>query len=112
MADKLAKDSEVQKATVTLQDLGEETGTRISSVFPAEKEITTKESGNMTASELLNAAIKNIILEQGAGQAQPEGDVPTWNPGPEQYSEEISIVWGTKPLEPTKGNGQDRNTRN
>lgn len=82
------------------QDLGEETGTRISSVFPAEKETTTKESGKVTASELLNVAIKNIILEQASGQAQPEDDVPTWNPGPEQYGEEIYIVWGTKPLEP------------
>ncbi|MCI9534795.1 MAG: hypothetical protein HFG53_08290 [Lachnospiraceae bacterium] len=77
---------------VKMQNPTEETGTKLSRNFSAEKETTTKESGMVTASELLNAAIKNLILEQ--------------------YSEEISIVWGTNPLEPTKGNGQDRNTRN
>ena len=77
---------------VKMQNPTEETGTKLSRTFSAEKETTTKESGMVTASELLNAAIKNLILEQ--------------------YSEEISIVWGTNPLEPTKGNGQDRNTRN
>ncbi len=43
---------------------------------------------------------------------QPEDDMPTWAPGPEQYGEEISIVWGTIPSETTKGSGQDGNTRN
>ena len=52
------------------------------------------------------------ILEQVSGQEQPEDVVPALDPGPEQYGEEISIVWGTNPLEPTKGSGQDRNTRN
>ncbi len=94
------------------KNLGEETGTRISSVFPAEKETTTKESGKVTASELLNAAIKNLILEEASVQEQPEDDMPTWAPGPEQYGEEISIVWGTIPSETTKGSGQDGNTRN
>ncbi len=36
---------------------------------------------------------------------QPEDDMPTWVPGPEQYGEEISIVWGTIPSETTKGSG-------
>ena len=45
------------------------------------------------------------ILEQVSGQEQPEDVVPALDPGPEQYGEEISIVWGTKPLEPTKGSG-------
>ena len=94
------------------QDLDEETGTRINSVFPAEKETIAEESGKVTASELLDAAIKNIILEQESGQEQPEDDVPALDPGPEQYGEEISIVWGTIPSKPTKGSGQDGNTRN
>lgn len=94
------------------QDFSEETGTSTNSVPPAGKESVTGERGEVTASELLDAAIKNIILEQESVQEQPEDDMPTWNPGSEQYSEEISIVWGTKPLEPIKGSGQDRNTRN
>ncbi len=66
----------------------------------------------VTASELLDAAIKNIILEQESGQEQPGDDVPTWALCPEQYDEEISIVWSTKTLEPIKGSDQDGNTRN
>ena len=66
----------------------------------------------VTASELLNAAIKNVIQEQVPVQEQPEDDVPAWVPDPGQYAEEISIVWGTKPLEPAKGSDQDGNTRN
>ena len=66
----------------------------------------------VTASELLNAAIKNVSQEQVPVQEQPEDDVPAWVPDPGQYAEEISIVWGTKPLEPAKGSDQDGNTRN
>lgn len=94
------------------QDFGEETGTSANSVPPAGKGSAAGERGEVTASELLNAAIKNMILEQSSDQEQPEDDMPTWAPGPEQYGEELSIVWGTKPLEPIKGSGQDRNTRN
>lgn len=94
------------------QDFSEETGTSTNSVPPTGKESATGERGEVTASELLDAAIKNIILEQESVREQPEDDMPTWAPGPEQYGEELSIVWGTKPLEPTKGSGQDGNTRN
>lgn len=105
-------ESQTPPRDVEGQDLGEKTGTRTSSVFSAEKESATEENGKVTASELLDAAIKNIILEQASDQEEPEDDVPALDPGPEQYGEELSIVWGTKPPEPTKDNGQDRNTRN
>lgn len=93
------------------QNPTEETGTSTNSVRPVGKESAAGERGEVTASELLNAVIKNMLLEQASGQEQPE-DVPAWNPGPGQYGEEISIVWGTKPHEPTKGSGQDGNARN
>lgn len=104
--------SQTTPPNVKGQNPDEKAGTSTNSIPPAGKGSAAGERGEVTASELLDAAIKNMILEQSSGQEQPEDDMPTWAPGPEQYGEELSIVWGTKPLEPTKGSDQDGNTRN
>lgn len=52
------------------------------------------------------------VKGQASGQKPLTDDVLAWEPGSEQYGEEFSIIWGTKPLELTKGSGQDGNTRN
>ena len=89
-----------------------ETGTGAGSASPKTQGPAEEGSGRVTALELLEAMVKNVILEHAPVQEPWADDAPAMEQDPGQCGGELSIVWGTKLPDSTKDNGQDRNTRN